>query len=527
MRSSGRKPRVLLVLAHFDDMRNQCGRPNFVPQGVGHAFLAGAFDRDAVEIKIHSEFHSGPLLDEQAFAWPDMLVLTGVTSAFDRMCQLAAYARTKSPGCVVVAGGPAVRNLPLTSARVFDFACHGDVEELSGIAREVFGPAAAPVELFPRFDLLSWKSPVNYVESSRYCNFRCSFCALTAERREYRPWSLGYLERQIRSYTESKILLFIDNNFYGNDREFFLAKLDLLESLFRDGSIPGWIALVTSDFFADGRNIERARRAGCLGLFCGIESFSSTQIKAYDKRQNLILPQQEMIRSCLEAGIVFQYGLIFDPTSQRLSEMEEEIDFVLRHDEIPLPAFLSLTIPLLGTPYFHKRLNERALLPLAKLRDMDGFTLMSKPLDGVNEIVSFVRGLARLEGRRRQVLGHGLRFWRRYRRSLSWRQMASQLANGARLCTPSLINGRRLPRGDDERLTYVTTTQPLGPLYTPAFPIPERFSENFRATLVTDAAGGLDERIVADVAAAQPAGKLQKRQSKQQSGPEADVPDVG
>ncbi|WP_332684249.1 B12-binding domain-containing radical SAM protein [Bosea sp. (in: a-proteobacteria)] len=511
MRSSVRKPRILLVLAHFDDMRNRNGRPNFLPQGVGHAFLAGAFDRNAVEIRIHSEFHSGPLLDERAFAWPDMLVLTGVTSAFDRMCQLAAYARTRSPGCVVVAGGPAVRNLPLTSARVFDFACQGDVEELSEIARDVFGAATAASEVFPRFDLLSWKSPVNYVESSRYCNFRCSFCALTAERREYRTWTLAHLERQIRSYPRSKILLFLDNNFYGNDRAFFLAKLDLLESLFRDGSIPGWIALVTSDFFVDSRNIERARRAGCLGLFCGIESFTPAQIKSYDKRQNLILPQHDLIRSCLEAGIVFQYGLIFDPTSQRLSEMEEELDFVFRHDEIPLPAFLSLTIPLLGTPYFHKRLSEGAILPMAKLRDMDGFTLMTRPLDGVNETISFVRGLAKLDGRRRQVFDHGLRFWRRYRRSLSWRQMASQIANGARLCTPSLINGRRLPRSDDERLTYVTTTQPLGPLYTPAFPVPERFSNHFRATFMTDASGGLSEQIAADVEAAQRPAHREKR----------------
>jgi radical SAM superfamily enzyme YgiQ (UPF0313 family) len=503
MLSSGRKPRILVVLAHFDDMRNPNGRPNFLPQGVGHAFLAGAFDKHAVDIRIYSEFHSGPLLDEGAFAWPDMLVLTGVTSAFDRMCQLAAYARTKSPGCVVVAGGPAVRNLPLTSARIFDFACHGDVEELSKIAGHVFGASAAVSEFLPRFDLLNWKSPVNYVESSRYCNFHCSFCALTAERREYKTWTLANLERQIRSYRQSKILLFIDNNFYGNDRAFFCAKLDLLESLYRDGSIPGWLALVTSDFFADSRNVERARRAGCLGLFCGIESFSPTQIKSYDKRQNLILPQHEMIRSCLEAGIVFQYGLIFDPTSERLSEMEAELDFVLRQEEIPLPAFLSLTIPLLGTPFFHKRLGEGTILPLAKLRDLDGFTLMTRPLDGMKETISFVRGLAKLDGRRRQVFGHGLRFWRRYRHSLTWRQMASQIANGARLCTPSLINGRRLPRTDDERLTYVTTTQPLGPLYRPAFPVSEAYYANFRATFITDASGGLSEQIASDIEATQ------------------------
>ena len=496
-----RKPRILLVVAHFDDTRNPHGRPYFVPQGVGHAFLAGAFEPGAAEIRLYSEFHSGPLLDEAALAWPDMLVLTGVTSAFDRMRQLAAYARTKNPGCVVVAGGPAVRNLPVWSARAFDHACHGDVEELAGVARDVFGPAVAASRFAPRFDLLTWSSPVNYVESSRYCNFHCSFCALTAEKRSYATWSLDELERQIRSYRTAKPLLFLDNNFYGNDRSFFVAKLDLLRDLHRRKVIPGWLALVTSDFFADSRNLDLARDAGCLGLFSGVESFAAERIRAYDKRQNLIRPQVELIRACLEAGIVFQYGLIFDPTAQSLAEMDAELDFVLDCDAIPLPAFLSLTIPLLGTPFFHQRLREGAILPWAKLRDMDGFTLMTRPRDGFEETVTFVRRLARLEGRRAAVARHSLRFWHRYRRHVSWRQMAAMLANSARICGPSLVNSRRLRYAEAENLTYVTTTQPLGPLYRPAFPVPERFAESFAPSFVTDEDGALAPAIAADLAA--------------------------
>jgi hypothetical protein len=156
------KPRVLVVVAHFDDTRNLDGRPNFIPQGLGHAYLAGAFHHQNVDVRIYSEFHSGPLKDERAFAWPDMLVLTGVTSAFDRMRQLAAYARTKSPGCVVVAGGPAVRNLPISSAATFNYACQGDIEELAAIALEVFGADAVANRMRPRFDLLTWKSPVRH-----------------------------------------------------------------------------------------------------------------------------------------------------------------------------------------------------------------------------------------------------------------------------------------------------------------------------------------------------------------------------
>ena len=497
MLSPNYKPRVLVVIAHFDDTRNPNGRPNFIPQGLGHAYLAGAFHPQNVAVRIYSEFHSGPLTNEQVFAWPDMLVLTGVTSAFDRMRQLAAYTRTKTPGCIVVAGGPAVRNLPVSSAAAFDYACQNDIEELAEIALEVFGADAVAEVMRPRFDLLTWKSQVNYVETSRYCNFRCTFCALTAERREYKIYDLDYVEHQIRSYRRSKPVLFIDNNFYGNNRSLFFQKLDLLKDLVRRRVLPGWIALVTGDFFSDPQNVVWAREAGCIGLFSGIESFNADQIKAYNKRQNL-LPQIEMIKSCFEAGIVFQYGLIFDPTTQHTRQMKEELDFAIRCDAIPLPAFTSLTIPLLGTPLFHDRVKSHDFLPFAKLRDMDGFTLLTRPLDAMEQVLPFVRSLVEIEGQFSDFAHRGLGLLRRYWRSLSPRQIAFLVANSF----PKLINSRRTVAAvDSDNLTYVTTTQPLGPLYKPMFAIPEKYRGCFRPTMITDKSGELDFEIAENLSA--------------------------
>lgn len=463
---------------------------------MAHAYLAGAFSRQNVDVKIYSEFHSGPLNDEAIFNWPDMLVLTGVTSAFDRMRQLSAYARTKSPGCIVVAGGPSVRSLPKSSAKFFDHACLGDIEELKMIVSDALGRDYAAEEMLPRFDLLEWRSPVNYVESSRYCNFKCSFCSLTGENRKYVNYDVDYVERQIREYRSKKIILFIDNNFYGNNRSVFLQKLDMLRKLYKAGTIPGWCALVTGDFFSDPDNLARARDAGCLGLFSGVESFDDEQIRRYRKKQNIVPSQIEMISSCLERGIVFQYGLMFDPTTQRVGKMREELSSILHCPEIPLPAFLSLTIPLLGTPYFKECINGGQFLPHAKLRDMDGFTLMTRPLDDQHEVVDFVRKMARLEDSRLAVLSHCMRFAWRYRSSLSPRQILASVANGARLCVPELINNRRkpIPQGS-ERLTYVTTTQPLGPLYTPLFKMPAHHEPYFRPTMVTDEAGNPHEDI--------------------------------
>jgi len=496
-------PRVLIVLAHFDETRGARGRPDFIPQGTGHAVLAGAFNRATVDVQIYSEFHDGPLVEESAFTGYDMLVLTGVTAAFDRMRHITAHMRVKAPRCVVVAGGPAVRNLPISSAQVFDYACHGDVEELQQVVREVFGSWAVSEWMLPRFDLLNWRGPVNYIETSRYCNFRCTFCALTGEGRNYLSYDLKYIEAQISSAPRKKYILFIDNNFYGNNRDAFLSKIELIKSLWQKDLFEGWFALVTGDFFKESSNVEAVRSAGCLGLFSGVESLDQAQLRLYQKKQNLVVPQLDAIRNCLKAGLVFQYGLIFDPSSQTLVSMRDELEFVMGERTIPLPAFLSLAIPLLGTPLFHKCVTEGRFLPSAKLRDMDGFTLMTQPIDSIEDIALFTKRLARLDGHSYRILRHCLGFYLTYRQSLTRDQMTHLLANSARLAIPSMIHRRRLSIGSTttEKLTYVTTTQPLGPLYKPLFPMPETFRSHFSPTMITDASGRLSENLANDLEA--------------------------
>ena len=88
--------------------------------------------------------------------------------------------------------------------------------------------------------------------------------------------------------------------------------------------------------------------------------------------------------------------------------------------------------------------------------------------------------------------------------------MAHLLANSLRLALPSIIHRRRLEKetAAEASLTYVTTTQPLGPLYTPEFQIPEKFRAQFAPTMITDASGTLDETLARDLEAKRP---LQRR----------------
>ncbi len=80
------RKKILIVNAFFDDYRRTKGSPWRIPRGSGHVFLAGAFNPATTEIRLYSEQTDGYLLDAELLGWPDMLVLTGLTSGLDRRC---------------------------------------------------------------------------------------------------------------------------------------------------------------------------------------------------------------------------------------------------------------------------------------------------------------------------------------------------------------------------------------------------------------------------------------------------------
>jgi hypothetical protein len=493
------RKRVLIVNCYFDDTRRPIRRTTKVPQAMGPVYLAGAFDRETCDVRLYNELTSGPLEDPQLLGWPDLLVFTGLTNSFDRMLHLTAYAKTKNPRVIVVAGGPPVRQLPHLAAQFFDYCCLGDIEELCDIARAALGPRYVAAEMMPRFDLAYWITWLGHIESTRYCNFRCSFCALTGEGRNYQTYKLDYIRQQMLAVGAKKHVLFIDNNFYGSDRKHFFARLDLIKELRAEKRFGDWGCLVTNDFFAKQENLTKAREAGCELLFSGVESFDMEWLRACNKLQNTKHPQVEMISKCLESGIVFCYGLMVDPTSRRIADLRRELHFITGTPEITLPSFLTMSIPLLGTPYFYECLKNRAIYPQTKLRDMDGLTIMMEPLDGVAEVIKFLRSVEGMEGYRLRVVKHMAAFAKRYRKRLSKMQMTFALANAGIICVPDLTNSfkgagwrtrRKQPR------TFVSTTEPLDDQYTPKFRVDARFTRHFQPTMVTNECGELAEEMI-------------------------------
>jgi radical SAM superfamily enzyme YgiQ (UPF0313 family) len=497
------KKRILIANCFFDEMRFKVGRNTQIPQAMGPVYLAGAFSQDACDVRLYDEMSSGPLEDEQLLAWPDMLVLTGLNTAFDRMLHVTAYARTKNPSVIVVAGGPAIRNLPNLSKQYFDYICLGDIEELQQVVGDAFGRHHVSEQMVPRYDLAYWMTRFGYVESSRYCNFKCAFCSLTAEGHGYQKYDLEFIRNQIIRLGKRKDpVVFIDNNFYGNDRQFFLDRLALIKELRKDGYIKRWSALVTNDFFYDDENLALVKTAGCIALFSGLESFDLEWLQSVNKLQNTRIEQIELVRKCLEHGIVFLYGTMFDITRRHLADLRRELEFIIDHPGITLPSYISIIVPILGTPLFYEHLKAGSILPSTRLRDLESTTLCVKPLDPVDEVTRFIYDIQTLHGYKRKIMQHSWRFYQRYKTSLSKFQMLVAISNAIKIScqvTPSTTVIPRSFRPRNRQRTHLSTTEILDKVYQPAFPVKSCFQSYFRPTMLTDENGEITKELEADI----------------------------
>ena len=281
--------RVLIVNTYFPEVREAIRVPQ-IPNALAPVLLAGILSPSRCEVRLYNEVSDGflELFARDLLSWPDLVVFTGLTAAFDRMLQLSAYFRTLNPGVITVAGGVAIRALPAYARAFFDHVCTGDAEQLGDVVREALGPEYVAESPSPRYDIAHWMGRrIGYAESSRNCNFRCTFCSLTATGLGYEMVSVDALRRQLLAMGRRDVICFQDNQFYGYDRRFFLERMALLRELRAAGHFRYWHAFVSDTFLWDDEVLTAAREAGCFSIFVGVESFDEPWLRSVNKLQNV------------------------------------------------------------------------------------------------------------------------------------------------------------------------------------------------------------------------------------------------
>ncbi len=199
--------RALIVNCYADETRRPVARRQKIPNSLGPVFLAGGLHPELWDIRLHNEMSHGPLEDEHVLGWPDILIMTGLTTALDRMKHVTAYARSRNPRVVVVMGGHLARSFPKHCAEFFDYVCQGDVEEICEVVTEAFGAAYASPEMVPRYDLAPWIGWMGYAETTRNCNFSCNFCVLSAEGRPFSTSTADQVQKQLRAMGDRRYMI--------------------------------------------------------------------------------------------------------------------------------------------------------------------------------------------------------------------------------------------------------------------------------------------------------------------------------
>lgn len=499
-----KRKKVLILNCFFPDERLPIKRTNQVPNAVAPVLLGGYFNEELCEVKLYNEVSSGfiEIFDPDLLSWPDMLVLTSLTAAYDRLLHVTAYAKTANPDVIVVAGGHGIRALPLYSEQFFDYSCTGDVDQITEVISEAFGPRFVAEQFNPRYDLAYWINRLGYAESSRNCNFQCGFCSLTSAGRRYEVPPLDYLDAQMENLGKRPIFFFQDNQILGSSQQSFQERLALFQKRREAGQFKYWSGFVTDTFFWSDENIQLASDTGCISVFVGVETFDDAPwLAKANKKQNSQYNQAELLRRAIDGGVLVQYGLVYDPTQHSLDQMYKELDIICDNPEIPAPNFIFTGIAFPGTPFFRDCVKENKILPNTNMRDLEGSTLSLRGVDSQEDTLDFVKRGRRFAGYRSRFMKHQMQFLRRYRHSLNRDQKLLSLIAAAAILAPTAVLGPGAIFRKKQSRTHLSTTEVQDCVYTPCLPVDEKYRHYFEPTNLINAHGELNEAIAEDAMA--------------------------
>ena len=207
----------------------------------------------------------------------------------------------------------------------------------------------------PRRDILPKKGylPLDVVQVSRGCPFRCEFCTVQkffGEAHRLRP--ISEVVEEVRQLPH-RWMMFNDDNIIGNpsySKELLKALVPLKKKWFGQASLSGLKKI---------ENVEALAKSGCISLFIGFESLSKKNMITSQKFQNDPSEYREIIESLHRFGIAICGAFIFGFDEDDSSVFEETASFTIR-TKLFSAVFMILT-PYPETDFYHRVKSEGRL----------------------------------------------------------------------------------------------------------------------------------------------------------------------
>jgi radical SAM superfamily enzyme YgiQ (UPF0313 family) len=235
--------------------------------------------------------------DYSAMPRPDLVGITAFTSQANRAYEVTAYFR--SLGVPVVMGGiHATMCLEEVMERV-DSVVTGEAESIwrqvledarHGRLKRRYDGGLAEIDDVPlaRHDLLNTGYAFGAIQTTRGCPLNCTFCSVTAfNGAHYRLRPIPDIVREFQLIREKHVLV-VDDNLIGTRPEHIARAKDLFRAMAQANLRKEWVAQATINFADDEELLSLAAKAGCRGVFIGIESPSPEGLREIGKKINLL-----------------------------------------------------------------------------------------------------------------------------------------------------------------------------------------------------------------------------------------------
>ncbi len=303
--------------------------------------------------------HRVTLIDEQIddIPWDDPFDLVGITvmtATAPRSYEIGR--RFRERGIPVVLGGfHPTFNIP-EALRHADAVVAGPAGEAwDALLRDAEAGALKPLYRGNPDREIPFALPRHLLKRSRYvsiqtcsatlgCRNRCSFCSITAfyGGRRYQR-AITDIVDHLRGFDDT-FFMFIDDNLT-QDREYALRLFDAIAPLGKK-----WATQASIEIADDPQLLRSMHRAGCVGVFVGLESFSEHALCSQHKTLKSPQLYKEAVRTLHRHGIVVEAGLIFGFDTDGPGVFEDTLKML---DEIGIDAMqASILTPLPGTPLF-------------------------------------------------------------------------------------------------------------------------------------------------------------------------------
>ncbi len=348
--------KILLVLPAGESVRVTAERPK-VPR---RAMLRFSVLPLTIVAALTPPGHKVRIIDENVEpldfdAECDVVGITCMTALAPRACEIAD--RFRQRGKIVVGGGYHPTLMPEDCAAHFDAVIVGDADGLwqafladvqNGAVRKVYRHTGMPAKTMetpiPRREMLSCNArhyaTINAVQAGRGCRHNCRYCSVTVfHGQTYRHRPVADVIAELRSFSGN--FIFVDDNIIA-DRQYALELFGAMAPLRKH-----WVSQCSTLIADDPELLNRARVAGCCGLFIGLETANPTNLALMNKNFNQAQSYTARLRRIHRAGIGVVAGMIVGMDADETTVFKDTLRF-LKETEIDAVQ-LNILTPLPGT----------------------------------------------------------------------------------------------------------------------------------------------------------------------------------